>query len=611
MKPQRFNDAPIQRYSAVHRCIAVSLVVCLWAFGLLASGCASRAHGGTDAQAPRVDAMAGEELVIPLALGQVDPWRSLVARIDNGKRLDAKIWQVTVLDPPEASGDQWLPVPGVWSARAPSSRNRSSIPIGTWVAVVNMPADGQGRVLSLGKQQYSLNWLTFPTLAPKPEGTEVEPLLDPWLAPGQELLATDPSLLSRTRPEAQNPLTRWRFNLLVNGLRPGGPGADALPFKDPVVEAIAQQSENRWRTALISLWATNPELASRLKARLAAVADFGNHTLAPVWSADQVGLDRLLSDLLNPAISAQRRAELAEAWMTDQPGGAVWVIDDGGLLDDQRGAIIPTVGIANLQDRKTLVWAATRGAPTAPDPNPVASMGTIKLVAPPPARDEAAATTTIIAHVGRWSAEVAAVSHRLPVVPPAFTMGPLLSGYTMQAWQQAQNGGSAPQARAEWATAAMLHKPAPDPAAAPSSAESRRWELLVECRTATAIKDIESLKREAVWLYFGPSARPTKIVRVDLSGTVKFGQPRDPLVPPEMDQPPGHVDINRAVDRWSFRLMLPPGAVEPDGLLRIGIVRMDATGRRSSWPRPMLPWHPEPGRAALDTSAWSGGLGQP
>jgi hypothetical protein len=187
-------------------------------------------------------------------------------------------------------------------------------------------------------------------------------------------------------------------------------------------------------------------------------------------------------------------------------------------------------------------------------------------------------------------------------------MGPLLSGYTMQAWQQAQGGGPPPQVRPEWATAAMLHKPAPDPAAQPSSAESRRWELLVECRTAPALKDIESLKREAVWLFFGPSARPTKILRVDLTGTVTFEQPRDPMVPPEMDQPPGHVDINRAVDRWSFRLPLPPGAVEADGLLRIGIVRMDATGRRSSWPRPMLPWQLEPGRAALDTSAWSGSL---
>jgi hypothetical protein len=37
------------------------------------------------------------------------------------------------------------------------------------------------------------------------------------------------------------------------------------------------------------------------------------------------------------------------------------------------------------------------------------------------------------------------------------------------------------------------------------------------------------------------------------------------------------------------------------------VVRVDGRGRRSAWPRPMLPWQDEPGRAALDTRAWGGG----
>ena len=49
---------------------------------------------------------------------------------------------------------------------------------------------------------------------------------------------------------------------------------------------------------------------------------------------------------------------------------------------------------------------------------------------------------------------------------------------------------------------------------------------------------------------------------------------------------------------------LPPHAIEPSGVLRLGVERLDERGVRSAWPRALLPWESEPGRAAIDTRGW-------
>src|SRR5437762_3407317 len=128
-----------------------------------------------------------------------------------------------------------------------------------------------------------------------------------------------------------------------------------------------------------------------------------------------------------------------------------------------------------------------------------------------------------------------------PITPPGLTLGPLLRDYTMQAWED-----SAPatlQSRSDWATAALLHRLPTDPAAPPSTSQSRRWELLVECRMSVKANDLDSLRRESVRVFFGPTTRPTSIIRVDLTGVVTNEAAPDPLQPPEMEAPPGHVEI--------------------------------------------------------------------
>ncbi|MFI4896745.1 MAG: hypothetical protein ACIARR_02850, partial [Phycisphaerales bacterium JB059] len=118
------------------------------------------------------------------------------------------------------------------------------------------------------------------------------------------------------------------------------------------------------------------------------------------------------------------------------------------------------------------------------------------------------------------------------------------------------------------------------------------WRLYVECLspdTPSGLAPAGDLVR--VWL--GPFASPTTVLSVTRDGRVQ-----------QDNAPDRWIDVGRAPDRWVFDLDLPPEAIEPDGVLRIAIERVDSAGERTSAPRRMLPWQREPGRLAIDTAAW-------
>jgi hypothetical protein len=543
----------------------------------------------------RIDAFHASRLVISLPPSPEPP--ATLATLD-GLPVPSAAYRVR-LALPGGPRQAWLPEPGAWSS-IPAKERRG---LGVWVVVVETPESSDARVLSVAGRSYQVNWLPSTALLPSPRMEVSEPLLNPWRPVIEEPLASDTGLLGRVLDEAASPLTRWRFRLLLDGLTTldGHPAAE--PFADPVVEAIARQNEDRWRVALAWLWSASPELAWRLKQRLAAVVDFGGGVYAPAWSVDHTSLDRLLEDLLNPSLSPERRRDLAEAWLRAQPSGIAWVMDDGGVLDDRRQSIIAAVGFTNLASHTTRAWVDTSTQADA-EFRPMLAQTTLKLLVPvPPCAGQPVLTSGLTAHVGTSSSLLPVLCTRIPVEPPGLSIGPLARDYTMQTWFSPQ-GGSALTPEPEWATAVLLHRPPPEPTAPVSSVESRRWELVVECRMTPGILEVEALRREAVRVYFGPSDRPTAILRVDLTGAVTSELPVDPDAPPELAPPAGRVDITRGADRWSFRLSLPPGSIERDGTVRVGIARTDALGRRSAWPRALLPWQAHPGRAALDISAW-------
>lgn len=552
---------------------------------------------------PRLDVAPGMPLVIVLPRDAAPLTEPIEARLSDGVRLPAEVYRVRVTLPAaSASADNagWLPPAGQWRAIPPAR----GVVGGTQVVVVDVSDAPDAGDLSINQRRYRLNWLPRERELPPTNTPPSEPVLNAWRPVAEAALLTDPALQGRVKSEAASPITRWRYRLLMDGLIPSDPPSEVNAFEDPIIEAIARQNEARWRVALAWTWRANPELAWRLKQSLARVVDFGGRVYAPAWSVDHAALDRLLADLLDPVLTPARRGELAEAWLLAQPAGVAWVIDDGGLLDDSRRQFISSIGLANLTDHATQVWIDT------PDHaggefRPVLSLSTVKVLVPIPAT-QGQISTPITPHIGQWSGVVNVQSTRIPAVPPGFIIGPLLNDYTLEHWSGIPSTANDGLPASEWRTAALLRRRSRDATEMTPSSDDRKWEVLVECRLPVGITSPEALNRECVRLCFGSAERRAGVLRVDMTGEVTVEGSTNPILPEELQPRPGHTEVIRAADRWSFRVPIPPWAFEGDGTVRLGVTRTDAVGRRSAWPRAMMPWQEAVGKAAVDTQAWTG-----
>lgn len=523
----------------------------------------------------RLDAVLGRTIIVPV--DRSAPGRKPgVVTLADGTPVAASLVRIAAAVQPEDRALGWSSPAGAWRATP-----ADLIFTGLEAIVINLPAHATGPLVVEGTAR--------PTQ---------------WLTPAAD---TDPKAWAPVRPpdagedfaasrwvggESRSPLTRWRWRLIADGLRPG---ATTEPFDDPVVEALAVQNEERWRLALAALRSASPEIEARLKRRLSGIVNFGNGVFAPCWAGDAASLDLLLAALLDPGASRARRADAAEGWLRESPPAVAWVFDEGGTLAEPGRAALPTVGLASLLDRDSLAWAGHLGA-ASPDLRPLPAMSAVTLLVPP--EREPPRTDLVEAHVGDWSARLPALLRVTPVVPPGLAVSAFSLDWSMDAWTV----GAPRVTRGDWATAALLHRPARPPGSVPTSERSRLWELMVECHVPAG----HSIDDEQVRVYVGPLGRAAAALLVRPGGTVT----RLPLAwqPPgtaELAGGPTSAVVTRRPDAWTFRIPLPPGAVEKDGVLRLGLVRTDARGQRSAWPRAMLPWQDEPGRAALDTSAWT------
>jgi hypothetical protein len=547
----------------------------------------------------RVDAILGRTLVIPVSVsGPVDARAGVVARLEDGRRPECGLYWVCAASGSEVTG--WLPEAGAWSATRFNDERRPS-ERGFWALVIDMPLDSVGQGVWVGDTRIVINWLPDP--GSLEGGDEV------W---GPPLGAPSEGLLRMAQPQARSPLTRWRYHLITTGLRPDArapleqdisePSAGAGDvFPDPVIEALARQTESRWQVGLASLWLADPDLAHRLRRRLVAAVDFGGGVVAPAWPTDEDGLRTLLSDLTNSRLSAARKAERTLNWITSQPEAVAWVIDDAGLRDGVSSATVSTCGIANLTERATLCWPSM-GTWTGGDSlTPLESLGVARLGVAPPGWDEPGARgpgrprlLPITLHAGSWSTQCAVVQGKLPSAPPGVRLEPMALDWTMRSFLAGEPGPEMMPER-PWATAALLYRDAP-PLETARERGTACWWVYVECRVPKG----QEVSAERVRVWIGPTATPVSVVRISASGSVIDERAG-------MQGRRGEIvggKVVREEDRWVARVPLPDNITDPDGALRIAIERTDAAGRRSTFPRPQLPWQGEPGRILIDTSTW-------
>lgn len=581
---------------------------------------------------PRVVVPQGARVVVvPVRGVGSEPVSGLVSvGVPSGGQIEARLVPVDLIAPVQATeAESWSALIGRWHM-SDSEPQAGSIRR-DWLLVIDAARlDGQTVVTLPGDAHFSIFWAGDTSA-----GARV-------LAGAAALVTTDapgepPTDRARSgallAPALDAPAERWRARALARAL--GTPSARVAPSAGPGVvrdadapadafEALGEQIEAAWLDALARLSSADDALAARVAGVLVRCVRFEQGVLAPLWPAATAS-DVRLATLLDPRADPEAMRIAARAWLDAQPPGLVWVIDDAGrpLRDGEAGEednddaparrspvrarVRAAVGLANLTGAPAVAWlndtAPDEGnadmdvdTAVADEPVVLAAHGTAVpdvLVRAPVRGGGGAGVQPAVVRIrlGQVETAVGVRASPLPVMPPGATIGPLL-----QDWSAASLllvGGSAatqpfppspwrPGARADsWLTAARLTR------------EGDAWVLLVQCNfEADAPVDAEVLE---VWLGAHGAGGPLRISPVapgEASGTARVHRSGAP---------------GAGVGSWWATIPVPASAIEPDGTLRVGLVRTDARAVRSAWPRAMLPWQAQPGRAALDVSAWDGG----
>jgi len=465
---------------------------------------------------------------------------------------------------------------------------------GRWYLVIDMPPEASGQDLVLGNRTVTLGWI------------RPAPFVRPAVAPPAAAGWLNACLSAASR----SPLTRWRARLATGApLLAPGPARDE--FEDRAVEALAEQIESQWGEVLERLAAADAELAARLRGRLTATADFHGVAL-PAWPPDDTALDQLLRDLLSPALSARERSRKGQDWLHSQPEHAAWIADDASLIDPESG--IPGVRVAGLTldpgagpTALSLKWPSADRAEELATLAP-ATVGSTVVAIPVAARTEPGLDVSI----GGWSARRIVLPGPLVARPPGLPLAPFFEEWSLRSWLASctdtgdTRTGPSPAglgrmvADPRCATAAMLI--AQDRVGIGEQELATSWVLYLECRTErvpTAARDVTQApagsrpKDEVIVALAGVGGQTT--LRVFADGQIVTSQGNTFRAP-----------VERTAEGWMAWVPLPQNIIG-DGLwVRLGLARLDDTGRRSSWPRPIFPWESVPSHAGVSLGDWSG-----
>jgi len=535
----------------------------------------------------RIDVAPGLPGIVPVALaGGTEPPELPAVRLDDGRELESRLVWIGTRRDATTSTERWLDLPGPWTSHVGFFAEPPPGP-GFWSLALDLPADAADQGVWIGEEggaprRLEVNWLPDePYLA-----ATTSP--DVWEPPLGENVVSRPGLATFLERARDDPFLRWRARLLETGLGPREPaeGPRVTPdrFDDPYVEAVASTLEARWRAVTAFLASEDRALAAGVRRRLCLVADVGWGLWAPVWDQSPSEIDALLESLLAPAEPAAERRRAAYAWLEAQPPAVAWVIDDAGLDELGGERRVATIGLSNLTTRREVAWASPEGVQRIDDLVPVEPGTTVRLGVPVAADADPA---RVVARLGRWSAVLGASPALVPATPPGATIGRLALDWNARSWTSRRP--EIEPARVGRTNALLQRAAGGGPA---------DWSIYVEADWPSDV-EVDEPGEDSVRIWLGPFGRPVAVIRVWADGrTTREASGGSTAVT---------ASILREEDRWIAVVPIPPEAIEPGGLVRVGVERIRADGRRSAWPRPMHPWQSEPGRLGIDTTAWDEG----
>ncbi len=526
----------------------------------------------------RLDLVPGVPMLMPVRVEGTLPG-SVAPRLilSDGRGLDASLlWIGVQLQPPAMAG--WLPSVEQWVV-TPASEGAIPESTGAWHVVAELPEDAGGQAIRLGDGAVRVNWLATPGEL-RPGTVAPGEVWAPWRRPPGSR-PPSPDLLA---PEWRSPLRRWRARLVTTGLDTPAPIEGIWPVlgERRALDAMADLVEARWRVGLARLWYADAPACARLLARLTNTVALAPGVEAPAWPTEQASLDLLLADLLDPARSGDSLVARSEAWMRSLPAAAGWVADDAAGVESESGEALVALRAATLTGEPALLWLEGQRGARVGDPHPLEPGTAAELRAEADRGDAERGGSRFVIHCGE--ADIA-VHARMPdrIVPPGARCGPLLHDWTLDSWGASDEQRGAVPERA-WVTAAMIYRD-------DSGVSASGWSLYVECARGSARGE------DAVRVWFGAREDSPVVLRISSDGTV-----RDERRPGEEVL----LGVSQEEGRWSIGVPLPREAVERGGIMRLGLVRRDARGVRTAWPRRLMPWEEEPARAAIDTRGWSG-----
>lgn len=543
--------------SPIRHCIAFvagAFVLCV--------GCAAPTPRPVFVESP-VPLIAGGPLVTPVAVGTTD-WVDGRAeppplRLGDGQQISIRA---------HAFARQQSDEPGWLGAASAWRRTSSGIEDAQVLVQAPIPADGLGQSVWMEGRRVPAFWLV-PDVAGQSTVSPSPIDVDLTLEQATVLVAN----------ELSDPRIRWRAELALQRI---GHEAPPARWDDPVLESWAEQSAERWATAMRRLGDIDESLAQRLADALTRWLA-APETVVPVWPIDAEAIQSLILAILRPGASDESIKRTVAAFLERQPQWLAWVANDAG------GVVGGAIAVVNLMPSAALL--STRAPGGRWEAYGLLEPDSIALVPAPPRRDAPTVASAWQVRLGGRTKTLQVSADAVPLEPPGLAIGPFWNDWTLEGLLTGTATSSSP-GQPGWVGGLVQRDTRLD---APGSSDSG-WVLYVEVRSPPCELPTSgggSREVDAMRIAFGPSNRPRAEVVVRCSGLTTFEKGAGQLAMLTTD-----------TDRWAFTLPIDRSWLESDGTILLGAQYVPHDGPRGTWPRPLLPGQESIGRVRVDPSAW-------